>query len=174
MTAPEPSSELEPALTAAEKELIERLEEACALEPEVPGDPSTGELVRLGDALSAAARAAEHAIALRQQRRARTPAGPSGVREFRDSLGREWRMWAVTPSERSERPGSLGQLRSEYKEGWLAFEALDESERRRLPAYPADWFTRSDNEVEQLLARASPVSRRRSRRPGDPDEANRS
>lgn len=166
MTTPSPADDLEPALTAAETELIDRLEEACALEPEEPGAEDTGELLRLEDALRAAAQAAERAVALRRQRRALMADDVScGVREFRDRGGREWRLWAVAPTGRQGRRGSLEQLRPEYQGGWLTFETIDESERRRLPSYPDDWATLDIEGLEALLARATPVAPRRRRDP---------
>ncbi len=152
-----PSDELASALTAAEEELIERVEEACALEPEAPGVENTGELVRLEVALQSAAKAAEKAIDLRRQRsRLMADDVSCGVREFPDGTGREWRLWAVTPIPR-ESGSLLDRLRPDYRAGWLTFEALDGTERRRLPRYPGDWAARSVSELQELLAAATPV-----------------
>ena len=169
MTTPH-SDELTPALTAAEEELIARVEEACALGPEAPGEENTGELLRLEQALEAAARAAEKAIELRtKQRRLREGQDYScGMREFRDQNGHEWRLWAVKPLRREKQPGALDRLRPEYQKGWLTFERLDGEERRRLPAIPDDWATRSVDELESLLSSATPVLPRP--RPGESDE----
>lgn len=158
LTTP-PANELTPALTAAEEELIARVEEACALGPEAPGEEDTGELLKLEQALEAAARAAEKAIELRTKRR-RLREGEDyscGMREFRDHDGREWRLWAVKPLRRETPPGSLERLRPEYQKGWLTFERLDGEERRRLPAIPEDWAARSVIELEKLLLAATPV-----------------
>lgn len=161
MTTPH-SDELTPALTAAEEELIARVEEACALGPEAPGKEDTGELLRLEHALEAAARAAEKAIALRtKQRRLREGEDYTcGMREFRDRDGHEWRLWAVKPLRRDTPTGSLDRLRPEYQKGWLSFERLDGAERRRLLAIPDDWATRSVGELEALLSASTPVSPR--------------
>ena len=158
MTTP-PADELTPALTAAEEELIARVEEACALGPDAPGEEDTGELLRLEQALEAAAKAAEKAIELRtKQRRLREGEDYScGMREFSDHGGHEWRLWAVKPLRREKHPGSLDRLRPEYQKGWLTFERLDGEERRRLPAIPEDWATRSVDELEILLSAAIPV-----------------
>ena len=172
MTSPSPSDNLEPALTAAEAELIDRLEEACSLEPDEPGAEDTGELLRLEDALRAATQAAERAVALRRQRKAMLADDVScGVREFRDRNGREWRLWAVSPIARQGRSSSLEPLRPEYQGGWLTFETVDESERRRLPSYPEDWATRDIEGLEALLAQATPVAARRRRDPGEEKRA---
>jgi hypothetical protein len=157
-----PSDELTPALTAAEEELIARVEEACALGPEAPGEENTGELLRLEEALQSAAKAAEKAIELRtKQRRLRESEDYTcGMREFRDHNGLEWRLWAVKPIRRETKPGSLDRLRPEYQKGWLTFERIDGQERRRLPEFPEDWATRSVAELENLLSAATPVPRR--------------
>lgn len=160
MTTPSPSNDLPPELTAAEMELIDRLEEACALEPEAPGAENTHELEKLEVALRAATQAAERAVELRRQRRA-ADVEPAGVREFTDAAGRAWRVWAVTPKGRDSKRNSLDQLRAEYQAGWLTFETMDESERRRLPGHPAEWATCDEAGLQTLLARAGPVSPRR-------------
>lgn len=131
------------------------------MEPEAPGEESTGELMRLEEALSSAARAAEHALKLRRQLResggSAEPDDPGdSVREFRDAHGIRWRVWAVRPPrERLEAGGE--RFLAEYREGWLAFEALDESARRRLPAFPEDWMALDEAGLRQLLESATPV-----------------
>ncbi|MDQ4080797.1 MAG: hypothetical protein M3125_08560 [Gemmatimonadota bacterium] len=171
MTTPH-SDELTPALTAAEEELIARVEEACALGPEAPGEEDTGELLRLEHALEAAARAAEKAIELRtQQRRLREGKDYTcGMREFRDHEGHEWRLWAVKPLRRETPTGSLDRLRPEYQQGWLSFERLDGVERRRLLTIPEDWATRSVSDLEHLLSAATAVPPR-TPKPGDEDSS---
>ena len=167
-----PSDELTPALTAAEEELIARVEEACALGPETPGEEDTGELLRLEKALEAAAKAAEKAIELRiKQRRLREGEDYTcELREFRDREGHDWRLWAVRPLRR-ETPTGLDRLRPEYQKGWLTFERLDGTERRRLLAIPGDWSTRGASELEELLTLATRVSpRTRGERADEPPE----
>lgn len=167
MTTP-PSDELTPALTAAEEELIARVEEACALGPEAPGEEDTGELLRLEQALEAAAKAAEKAIELRiKQRRLREGEDYTcELREFRDRDGHEWRLWAVRPLRR-ETPTGLDRLRPEYQKGWLTFERVDGTERRRLLAIPEDWATRGVRELEGLLSLAARVTPRTRTEGGD-------
>ena len=178
MTETSPDQHSEPAQSTAEElerareELARQLEEACAT-PVGPGSETTGQLRKLDDALLAAARSAEGLIALKQKARAeQVAAQPSlgdatttphieRIREFRDANGCEWRAWAVTPGQASTTSTrNLGDLRN----GWLAFESLSGSGKRRLIDFPADWMTLGDGELEGLLARASdaPVRKRAS------------
>lgn len=151
--------------------LARQLEEACATRV-VHGTETTGQLRRLDDALLAAARTAEGLIALKQKAReeraaAEGAAAEAGVgephveriREFRDQHGCEWRAWAVTPGQAStSSTRNLGDLRN----GWLAFESLSGSGKRRLIDFPENWMTLEDRELEQLLERAAaaPVRKR--------------
>lgn len=173
MTIPSSSDDLEPRLAEAEAELFERLGEACALEPEAPGEEDTGELLRLEEVLNAARSAAERAVELRRERRARKADDEGiGVREFRDADGGEWRVWCVVPTP-SEGARPLKRVGSEYERGWLAFESLDGTKRRRLPSYPADWQETPDAELAAMLDRATPVAppKRRGKDQSDaPDE----
>jgi len=186
MTETSPDEHFEPAPTTAEElerareELARQLEEACAT-PVAHGAETTGQLRRLDDALLAAARTAETVIALKQKAReeragAQTAAasaapgthrGEGGVgelhieriREFRDRNACEWRAWAVIPGQAStSSTRNLGDLRN----GWLAFESLSGSGKRRLIDFPPDWMTRSDEELEELLEQATdaPIRKR--------------
>lgn len=177
MTEISPDQHSEPAQTTAEEldrardELARQLEEACAT-PVSDGAETTGQLRKLDDALLAAARTAEELIALRQKARAEQVAAQAPladaaaptphverIREFRDGNGCEWRAWAVTPGQASTTSArNLGDLRN----GWLAFESLNGSGKRRLIDFPADWMTLGDTELEELLARAAdaPVRKR--------------
>ena len=171
MTTPSPNDDLEPRLAAAESELFDHLEEACSLEPEKPGDENTGELLRLEEVLDAARAAAERAVELRRERRARQAGAEAvGVREFTDEAGREWRVWLVIPSGGEEHRGTLKRVGSQYEGGWLAFETFDGAERRRLPDYPDDWQDRHESRLADLLNRAAPVAQRRRRSQAEPDE----
>ncbi len=164
------------ALSEAKEELARRMEEACATGVSGGVPETTGELLRLEDALLAATKATEEMIAAKQRvsaatddsaDTARSPADEEvslehareRIREFRDTHGEEWRAWAVTPgmaSPTSQR--HLGELRN----GWLAFEALSGTARRRLVAFPTDWMDRSDPELEILLNQAAvaPIRKR--------------
>jgi hypothetical protein len=159
-------------LERVREELARHLEEACAT-PVVHGAETTGQLRRLDDALLAAARTAEGLIALKQKARderaiAQGVVADAGqgeghierIREFRDQHGCEWRAWAVTPGQAStSTTRNLGELQN----GWLAFESLSGSGKRRLVDFPDNWMTLDDAELEGLLERAvSAPARRRS------------
>jgi hypothetical protein len=166
----------------AKEELLRRLEEACRATNGDIDDETTEELLQLEDALLAAARAADELIAARRreedEQHERGDAGrPSGqmalasaaaadgprraeseqaIREFRDDQGRAWRAWAVIPGRAL--PGQRARrYLGDMHEGWLAFETLDGSERRRLIAYPRDWLRLDDRGVVALLEAASPA-----------------
>jgi hypothetical protein len=176
MTTP-PSPQSDPivvALKHTEAELAEKLQEACVPDAREVSDESTAELAKLSDSLLAAARAAKDVVSLRKQRSERTEidgvtAGET-IREFTDRDGRAWRVWAVTPtrSRGSKRESNLG----EFEHGWLAFETLDENLRKRLPHYPADWHTMSDEKLQVLLGLAleAPTRRPDARRPDPPSQ----
>ena len=92
------------------------------------------------------------------------PASGPAVREFRDSVGRAWRAWPVTPG--LARPGrSTERLLGALHQGWICFEALDSSARRRLPCTRARWAEVRDEELEQLLEQAITAPERKSGRP---------
>ena len=164
MTVPTPPSDpLGVALHQTEAELAEKLQEACEPAERDISDESTVEVARLSESLLAAARAAKDVVSLRKRRRGRTRSADvssgEAIREFVDAEGREWRVWPVTPG-----PGRLGkaeQSLGEFQEGWLAFETLDETSRRRLPHYPTDWLTMSDERLRDLLRRAVDAPTRR-------------
>jgi hypothetical protein len=158
------------ALKHTEAELAEKLEEACVPDTREVSEESTAELAKLSDSLLAAARAAKDVVSLRKRRNqahdtGAQPAAGEAIREFTDSGGREWRVWAVTPSQgrTSKRESNLG----EYEEGWLAFETLDEQLRKRLPHYPPEWRTVPEAKLQELLGLAveAPTRRVESRKP---------
>jgi hypothetical protein len=165
MTVPTPPSDpLGVALNQTEAELLEKLEEACAPASRDLSDESTTEIARLSDSLLAAARTAKDVVSLRKRRRERTrPVDVSpgeGIREFVDTEGRGWRVWPVSPG--SVRLGKAEPSLGEFQEGWLAFETLDETSRRRLPHFPTDWLTMSDEKLRELLRKAVDAPPRRS------------
>lgn len=76
-------------------------------------------------------------------------------RQFTDSLGRLWDVWAVAPPARIERRRQQGEPRGDAAErrrrvevrllltdawsrGWLCFQTG--VEKRRLAPYPPDWM----------------------------------
>ena len=77
------------------------------------------------------------------------------VREFTDSEGIEWRVWAVTPMHLH--PVTRGEdYMMGLQDGWLVFESR--AEKRRLEApYPAEWTTCGIAQLEALCRRAQPV-----------------
>lgn len=177
---------LAPALEQAEAELRRQLGEVCEARQRPVSAESTGELLRLEEALVSAADAAKRAVSLRRRRRVQVEtdgadaaasvsdgggAAAESVREFGDRDGRSWRVWAVTPDR--ARGGRAGDRHlGEYCDGWLAFECLEGEERKRLPQYPEDWAHRTDAELEQLLGQAvAPRRRATERSAGDEPRA---
>jgi hypothetical protein len=160
MTQPKGTDPLEPELRDAEEELKRRLEEACDV-----GDPrgeTTGELERLEEDLTEAAKAAKQAVTLRRRLRARGTAEQPGqtgradraaVRQFADRAGRRWRVWEVQPGAIRTRTAQRAAERStgEHLEAWLAFQSLEGPERRRLTPFPSGWLTLPDDELLPLL-----------------------
>ena len=164
MTVPTPPSDpLRLELQQTEAELAAKLDEACEPASRDLSDESTVEIARLSESLLAAARAAKDVVSLRKRRRGRTRAVDistgEAIREFVDTEGREWRVWPVTPG--SVRPGRPDTSLGEFQEGWLAFETLDETSRRRLPHYPTDWITMSEDKLLELLRKAVDAPMRR-------------
>jgi hypothetical protein len=76
-----------------------------------------------------------------------------GVREFTDEEGRSWRAWSVVPGL-SRASSSGGQFLGGFQNGWICFEGLDVSARRRLPYPRAKWPSISDEELRHLLQQA--------------------
>ena len=80
------------------------------------------------------------------------------LREFVDEKGSTWRVWSVAIDHaypQGVRQGYLGDL--QY--GWLCFESG--SDRRRLTKYPEDWESLAEEELSELLSRATPAPPRR-------------
>ena len=76
-----------------------------------------------------------------------------GVREFSDDRGRPWRAWSVVPGL-SRASASGGQFLGDFHNGWICFESLGSSARRRLPYPRSKWPTISDEELRRLLDQA--------------------
>jgi hypothetical protein len=187
-TPDDDTNPLEPLLRDAEEKLRKRLHEACEAEASGIRHKSADEIRRLEDSLLAAAMAAEQTITLRRHLRKQndqgsTQAAPEpapateraddgradeeqpvqgtmpAVREFRDREGRSWRAWPVTPgvARGSRKTHYLG----EFQQGWICFEALDSSARRRLPCARSRWEETEDERLEELLSQAIMVPERR-------------
>jgi hypothetical protein len=183
-SSPDPLNKL---LAEAESDLSRRLQEACEAEAHGVASESTAEIRRLEDTLLAAALAAERMVAARRhlqeaaveavadatqaqveaQERSEAPAAGSAscpvaegtvVRQFEDEVGRRWRAWPVVPD--TQRTASLRGL-GEFKEGWICFEAMDDSGRRRLPGQGRRWTDLPPEELPRLLARAINVPARK-------------
>jgi hypothetical protein len=92
----------------------------------------------------------------RADTRSDSPADSTVVREFEDENGRKWRGWPVMPDVRRAHQTSLNNL-GEYREGWICFEALDDSGRRRLPRSGRRWSDLPAEELPRLLAEAITV-----------------
>ena len=89
-----------------------------------------------------------------------TASETTGVREFQDRTGRAWRAWLVTPgASRTSRSGK--QFLGKFQQGWICFEALDSSARRRLPCQRSDWTGIGEGELNRLLSEAITAPERR-------------
>jgi hypothetical protein len=86
------------------------------------------------------------------------------VREFVDETGRTWRAWPVTPGLARQREGGARRILGDFQEGWICFEALDNSGRRRLQRREPRWSELPDDELQRLLAQAIDA-RRKPRQP---------
>ncbi|MBA3889939.1 MAG: hypothetical protein H0X64_05360 [Gemmatimonadaceae bacterium] len=69
-------------------------------------------------------------------------------RVFTDPEGVSWQVWDVRPATSTE---SI-QLRTEYAEGWLAFES--ELWRKRLVPIPEGWTEWTDEQLFDACKRA--------------------
>ena len=194
-----PNDSLNALLHEAEAELSRRLQEACEAESKGVATESAEEIRRLEDTLLSAAMAAERTIAARRHLRDSTqaaepstkqssarehdappparkdaavdPVSPSStsVREFEDRNGKSWRAWPVTPELSHTRTASRRSL-GDFQEGWICFEALDNSGRRRLPRLGRRWSDLSAEELPRLLEEAIAVP---ARKPVPPQAASR-
>lgn len=79
------------------------------------------------------------------------------LRVYKDRDGQDWRVWTVTP-------GGAGapMLEASYRDGWLCFERLDGTDRRRLSLsdVPAAWETLPEERIDLLRRVAEPAGRR--------------
>jgi hypothetical protein len=189
-----PDDPLHAMLGEAESDLSRRLQEACEADARGVHNESSAEIRRLEDTLLAAAMAAERTLAARRHLDAgasrEAPAdaaqhaapdatpparpesdtegehpatGATAVREFEDEQGRGWRAWPVTPNLARAREASRRSL-GDFQEGWICFEALDNSGRRRLPRMGRRWSDLPADELRRLLAEAITVPARKSAR----------
>jgi hypothetical protein len=75
------------------------------------------------------------------------------VRSFRDPEGREWSVWDVIPSRKSDL-----FLPATMADGWLCFEAAHE--KRRLHPVHTEWEGLDEPGLWALCERADPVKPR--------------
>jgi hypothetical protein len=78
------------------------------------------------------------------------------LREFRNSDGRSWRVWDITPEKLHPSTRAEDYLQG-YLEGWLVFEAADGHGKARLYPIPMRWAEMDDEGLQELLARADQV-----------------
>ena len=79
------------------------------------------------------------------------------VRDFTDSEGRKWRAWDITPQSIHPQTKVEDYLADCYQDGWIVFETLDGSDKRRLYPPPRDWDRLPEGEMHRLLARADRI-----------------
>ena len=77
----------------------------------------------------------------------------TGVREFKDDKGRAWRAWPVIPGQ-SRASASGRNFLGNFQGGWICFEGMDCTARRRLPHRQTSWASVTDDELQRLLAQA--------------------
>lgn len=155
--------ELRPELDRATAKLRSALDDVCHTNVE---RANTGELIRVEEVLAIANAAAKEMISVRrrlngdrrQSSADESPTAPAiaqapSSREVIDAGGRQWRVFAVHPTS------GRAVIRDAYAEGWLSFDAGDET--RRLAPIPSAWFELADSELLTLLAGADVSPRRR-------------
>lgn len=77
------------------------------------------------------------------------------MRSFRDSAGRLWGAFAVTPD--AMLGVRIDVLPDAFASGWLVFESADE--RRRLAPFPGNWQDCPEDVLCRLLDEAGRVKR---------------
>jgi hypothetical protein len=149
--------DLQPGLTRATETLRSALTEACSVNVD---RIDTGELIRVEEVLAIAGEAAKEAISVRRSARAPQRASSaasegSSSRSLTDRAGRQWTVFAVHPSA----PRGHSVLREGYADGWLSFDAGDET--RRVAPIPPGWEQLSDSALLDLCGAAEPSRPRR-------------
>jgi hypothetical protein len=90
---------------------------------------------------------------------------PMGVREFTDDEARPWRAWLVVPGL-SKASSNGRQFLGDFQNGWICFEGVGRSARRRLPYREANWPNITDEELKRLVRQAIDAPVREKRPPG--------
>jgi len=75
------------------------------------------------------------------------------VREFTDDEAQPWRAWLVVPSL-SRASSNGGKFLGDFQNGWICFEGVGRSARRRLPYRQDNWPNISDEELKHLVSQA--------------------
>lgn len=75
-------------------------------------------------------------------------------REFTARDGRRWRAWDVSPDAVEPLTRAEDYLADCFRDGWVVFETIDGSDKRRLCPPPYAWEHRSDANLDDLLTRA--------------------
>jgi len=91
----------------------------------------------------------------------------TSVREFVDDTGRAWRAWPVVPGLSRSSARGRGFL-GDFQDGWICFEGLNTTARRRLPNRQPNWANITDEELQRLLARAIDAPGRPTKRQDKP------
>ena len=160
----------EPALARATEILRSAVNEACSVDV---NRIDTGELIRIEEVLAIANEAAKQVISVRRQARdqqhrdaaslqsepATSSSGAAQSRTLTDPAGRQWMVFAVYPSASRGR----AVLREGYADGWLSFDAGDET--RRVAPIPEGWEQLPESTLLTLCADADRSRPRR--RPKD-------
>lgn len=79
------------------------------------------------------------------------------VREFTDAEGRQWRAWDITPESIHPQTKIEDYLADCYQDGWIVFETLDGSDKRRVYPPPPGWETLPEASMHRLVARAERI-----------------
>jgi hypothetical protein len=91
----------------------------------------------------------------------------TSVREFVDDTGRAWRAWPVIPGLSRASARGRGFL-GDFQDGWICFEGLNTTARRRLPSRQPNWINITDEELQRLLAQAIDAPGRTTKRQNKP------
>jgi hypothetical protein len=75
------------------------------------------------------------------------------VRVFKDNTGHTWRAWPVIPGQRRASASGRNFL-GNFQNGWICFEGMDSSARRRLPHRETSWASVTDDELQRMLGQA--------------------
>ncbi len=139
-------------LEDAETELRRRLQEACEAEAKGLATESTAEIRRLEDTLLAAAMAAKQTVAVRRHIRRRD--SPERERPIKVDAEVDRVAGSEKRDPKSTVSSSGRQFLGDFQDGWICFEGLGTSARRRLPCRQSTLANVSDEELQRLLQRS--------------------